>query len=481
MLKIGFVYPGYENLGIEFLSANLKKKGFQTKLFLDPILFDESGFIQRPLLAKFFSFEKQIIKSIQDYRPDIICISVISDNYQWACAWSSIIKKKYPVPIVVGGIHPSSVPEHVIHNEHIDYLCVGEGDDAIVELAQAIKTNADTTRIKSIWTLKHGQVFSNEVRPLIDDLDSIPFADKELFYASMPSLNKGYTIITSRGCPQSCSFCCNNVWKDIYSGERKLVRRRSVANVIEELRIAKERYNPRYIAFLDEIFNIDKKWLFNFLEEYKTKIALPFSCFIFPDYMDQDVALWLREAGCSKVQMGVQLIDERKRTEVMYRKSSNKKIERCIALCKEMGMFIVCDIIFGFPQTTKKDLQKIIQFFNKSLPDHIEIFWLRYYPRAAITKWAKDNGFITKEEHQSIEQGMVKGGIVRGNKNVSRYEKKVVLLLYLMPILPFKIRSFIVKKKIYEYFPTWFSFLTLYILKRLVKKPKYDLNTENKD
>ena len=81
MFKIAFIHPGYENLGIEYLSAGLKRKGFHTRLFLDPILFSESGFIDNQLLSNLFSYKKRLKNQLIDYKPDLICLSVITDNY----------------------------------------------------------------------------------------------------------------------------------------------------------------------------------------------------------------------------------------------------------------------------------------------------------------------------------------------------------------------------------------------------------------
>lgn len=478
MFKVGFICTGYENLGIEYLSARLLQNGYRTRLFLDPILFDESGFIRHRTLAKWFSHDAQIVRSIKEYKPDLICLSVLSDNYQWTCKWTSLIKANMKAPIVVGGIHPSSVPESVIQNKNIDYLCVGEGDDAIVDLARVLSEKKHPRNIKNIWCKDNGSTIQNEVRPLISDLNNLPFADKDLFYSNIPAWNRNYSIITSRGCPFACSYCCNNVLKSIYNKEKNGLRRRSVENIIAELLHAKDRYAPEHIAFIDEVFNFDKEWLLTFLKEYRSKIALPFSCFIFPDLMDDEMARCLKKAGCDKVQMGVQMIDENKRSKLMHRNSSNTKITQCITACKEAGIYVVCDIILGFPQTDNKDLAEAVKFFGKSTPDHIEIFWLRYYPKTEISEWALEQGHLTTEDYQLINEGLVVEGIIRGHSQVSKLEKKLVFFLYLIPILPDKCKKYLIGKKRYRYLPSWISIMSLYILKRLIRRPKYDINTD---
>ncbi len=215
MFKVAFICPGYESLGIEYLSANLKMNGLESKLFLDPILFSESGFLNNNFLGSIFSFKKRILKTIIDYQPNLICFSVITDNYKWACDWAREIKKYISTSIIFGGIHPTSVPERVILEPFVDYVCIGEGDIAIVELAQACRDRKNTASIQNIWAKQEGLIFKNEVRPLIYDLDTLPFPDKEFYYSQAPIFNDGYLASTSRGCPFKCAYCCNNVYHSI--------------------------------------------------------------------------------------------------------------------------------------------------------------------------------------------------------------------------------------------------------------------------
>lgn len=476
MFKVGFIYPGYENLGIEYLSAQLKRNGFEAKLFFDPILFAESGFINNKLLANLFSFRKYLLREIINYRPDLLCFSVITDNYKWAREWAREIKEHISVPVVFGGIHPTSVPERVIDNPSVDYVCIGEGDEAIVDLAEALAHEKPAGAISNIWSKMNGKVIKNRVRPLITNLDYFPLLDKDLFYSAAPVFKSGYIISTSRGCPYSCSYCCNNVWRKIYAEERKIFRKRSIENVIKELKVARSKYKPRYIYFLDEVFIVDREWLKDFLYKYKKEIGLPFFCFIYPDLITEDMVLDLKKAGCYKIQMGVQVVDENKRRTVLRRNSSNKAIAHAIDLFKRAKIYVVCDTIFGFPDENSEDLEKIAYFYDRYLPNHIEIFWLRYYPKAEIISWAFKNGYINQEKIEEIEDGRLSCGIARGGDNISNYSKKFMVLFYLFHFLPHKCRVYILKKGLYKFFPSHFSPSTLYILGRIFNHAKYDLN-----
>jgi anaerobic magnesium-protoporphyrin IX monomethyl ester cyclase len=474
--RIGFICPGYESLSIEHLSAGLRINGFQTKLFLDPLLFAESGFLYNKYLAKIFSYRSRILRGIMEYRPDLICFSVISDNFRWAIDWGRQIKKYSNIPIIFGGIHPSSVPDKVITETTVDYVCVGEGDEAIVDLAKSLANGGKGQNIKNIYAKINTVIYKNSVRPLIRNLDNLPFPDKDLFYESAPIFKDGYLISTSRGCPYSCSYCCNNVWKQVYSTEKITARKRSVENVIDELRIAKQKYGIRHITFADETFNADRAWLESFLFRYKREIGLPFFCYVFPDLIDENIACMLRDAGCYKVQMGVQVIDETRRRSMLNRYSRNEYIARAIDGFRKNRIYVTCDTIFGFPGESLKEVEKLAFFYSLHMPDHIEIFWLRYFPKTKLTDWASKKKYITPGMLYRIESGLISCGIVNGNRNVKKEIKKIIFLFYIFPFIPFRARNCILIKHLYFLLPSFFSFTFLYIVSRLFRNAKFDLN-----
>ena len=479
MLKVGFFCPGYESLGIECLSASLRQHGFQTKLFFDPILFSESNFLDQAYLAQACSFRTKILEDLKAYAPDIVCFSVISDNYQWACVWARDVKAVTGARVVFGGIHPTSVPEKVILEEHVDYICVGEGDEALVELAQAIVAGGNDIGIRNIWKKQGVDVFRNAVRPLISDLDKLPFPDKDLFHEAYPVFRDGYLTMTSRGCPYACTYCCNNVYQKLYEKQGSFIRRRSIGHVMAELEQARERYAPRYIAFVDDCFNHHNGWLLSFLKEYQRKVALPFSCYIFPDMVDESQVRALKDAGCFKVQMGVQVISQEKRKRILGRSSSQENIACAIDLFRRNNIYVVCDAIFGFPDETEAELAELARFYMDHPPDHCENFWLRYYPGTEITRWALAEGHIDKERYAAIESGAQKFGLCkRPEQPVSTtFAQQIRMLLMLYPFLSYSMKKWWIERTRYRRIPV-FSSMLMYVFVRLLHHPPFDLNTD---
>ena len=127
-MKIAFVYPAFENLGIEYISAMLKKYGHETFLLFDPQLFNDL-FLKMKFISKIFDYQDEIVKSIEKRRPQPVAFSVVSDNFNCACSYAEKIKRKFPnIIIAFGGPHITAVPENVLSNWFVDFVISGEGE-----------------------------------------------------------------------------------------------------------------------------------------------------------------------------------------------------------------------------------------------------------------------------------------------------------------------------------------------------------------
>ncbi len=157
---------GEDNISTESLSAVLKQAGHETALAFDPALFDESMYFHIDWLARLFSQRTKVIQKIVRLRPDLVAVSVFSNNYQWACAIAEGVKKHLSVPIIFGGVFATNCPETVIANPHIDIVCLGEGEQPIVELANSMAKGTIDEKIGNLWFKKNGEIIKNPVRPL---------------------------------------------------------------------------------------------------------------------------------------------------------------------------------------------------------------------------------------------------------------------------------------------------------------------------
>lgn len=475
-MKIAFIYPGYENLGIEYLSSALRKEGHETRLIFDPVLFNDSGGINIPGLARYFDYSGRILKEISLFGPQLICFSCGTDNFSWALETAKKIKSSFSIPIIFGGTHPTSLPEKVLEQPCVDFVCLGEGEEAIVELAREMESKSMNRSIRNIWFKDNGSLVSSEVRPLKEDLDAISFPDKELYYKKYSFMFSGYAIITSRGCPHSCSYCVNSVLRNIYHNKGRYLRRRSEKNVIEELTMAKGRHKPKFIHFCDEVFTCDKEWLAKFISLYKKHINLPFACYISPSFTDTETIGLLKEGGCYKAQMGVQTINQQKRQDLLNRHYTNDDVARIIKSFKEKRIYLTCDNIFGLPGEGEKELMETAKFYLDNKPNHIEVFWLKYYPRTPILNTARSMGLLDDMKIKDIENGIHSVGIARGGDTYKAEFSRFQLFLNLLQFLPKSLCNFMLKKRLYRLLPKLRPiFITVFF--RIFNRAKYDLYT----
>ena len=428
--KVLFLYLGTENLGIEALSSYLKMKGHETELLLDPAMF--SGFVvyNNKLLSKVFDSgsEETFKRAIINSSPDLVAFSVFTGNYLWALKWAKVCKELFPkAPVVFGGAHPTSPPSDVVMQDVVDCVVVAVVEDAIEELLSGLNDGRLPSNVGNTLVKKDGQVVRNPVRPYIRNLDDYPFLDKELFYNKIPGLEECYLTMTSRGCPFRCTYCVNNIYNSLYEFEKGHVRRRSVDNVIEELKEVKRRGIAKKIFFGDDVFIFDKKWVAEFSEKYKKEIDLPFWCTAYPTVVDRDTIQLLKKAGCWLITMGVQSGSPRVRNKVFCRAETNETIVNASKIIKESGIVLGIDNIFGAPSETEDDLLASLELYAKIKPDRIHTFWLTYFPKTAILDKAFQEGLVTVDDIARIKEGHVGqfdfgGSINNGVKMYLKYE-----------------------------------------------------------
>lgn len=433
MVKCLFVHKDHdhESLALEYLSAVLKKAGHKTDLII--IYEDEK-------------FEKRLTERIHNFQPDFICFSVMTDDYIWACELSEFIKKIKNIPIIFGGVHVTACPEEVIKNKSVDYIVLGEGEEAILELVE----NPRKKNIRNVWIRNNGKIIKNKLRPLIENLDSLPFSDKELFFKEAPYLKgETYYFTTSRGCPFGCSYCFNNYLKKLYN-RCSWLRKRSVKNVIEELKIGKEKFNYHLVYFGDDCFTFDKKWLKDFFKEYKKEINLPFKALAHPYFLDEEIISILKESKCLKLQIGVQTPIERIRKEICKRNDTNELIMKVMTAIKKKGIFVQMDHLYGLPSQTTEEFKDWIKFYIDLKPDIISPYWIQYYPNSDIVQIAKVSGDIDDKYIEDIVKGKLDYSKVVQNLKNDKEIAAISRFLWWIPVLPRPVSRYLLKSGLYS-------------------------------
>lgn len=352
--------------------------------------------------------KQELIHLIKRLNPHLIGISLRSSFFQTAAELTLELKKHFPTPILWGGIHPTICPEESI--QYADIVCQGEGEFALLDLVNSLEQGKDIATVPNLWVKRDGEIFKNDQRPFCDP-DLLPFADfteEDKYYIySHPFNIKICSIMTSRGCPFNCSFCCNSILRGIYKGKGTYIRKRSIENVISELLYAKETYSISEIVFQDEVFVNDPHWLYPFLEDYKRKINLPFACYLHTQFVNEPLIKALKDAGLYTACLGIQSGSEKIRREIFHRKQSNEEILRSAnILNREIAM--AYDIIVDNPFETREDLVEAVNLLLQfPHPFRLQLITLTFFPKYPITLTAMERGFIRGPNADHIADGML--------------------------------------------------------------------------
>ena len=452
-MHVVFVSSACETLAIEYLSAALKQAGHRASLCFDPQLFQDT-FIRNQRLARWFDCTTILLDEIAQLKPDVIALSVVSDNFPWASQFAHAAKKRFDIPIVFVGVHPTSVPEYVFAYAPVDYVVIGEGDEAIVDLVDNIDNPALCRTIPNIWARDGERIVANEVRPLIEDLDRLPFPDKDIFYEKLPYMRDGYISLSSRGCVNKCTFCNNSLYKDhIYRGKGRFFRRRSAGNVLRELEQAKKRYNYKAVHFWDEIFISDRQWLIEFLEGYRARIDVPFTCCIHVNFIDDEIGALLKQSNCWQAIMGVQSLNEELKRTILNRRETNARVVKAIRVLRQNDILAICENMLGLPTQDDSDVINMLRFYNENRPNRLSVYFLRYYPQTKIIDIAKDHNMLTDSDIEEINIGLhsrsfIEGGTI-AEKRFVRLQSYLVFLL----VLPKWLNRAIIATKGYRLMP----------------------------
>ncbi len=455
-LKVVLAAMGAENVSLEAISAALKGRGHAVQLAFDRALFNDAQYFPVPWLARLLDVKDRVVRQIVDAKPDLLGISVFADNYQWALDLCRRVKRELDVVVVFGGIHPTTVPETVIREDCVDVVCVGEGDEAIVELAEALERGRIDRSIRNLWFKAEGGIVRNPPRPNAS-LDDLPMIDKALFEDHIPYRHY-YLTVTNRGCVRRCSFCSEN-FKERWESEHELgafMRDTSVDKVMAEFRTMRDRYGLRYIDIKNNVLSGSRRWTLDFLERYRKEIGLPFRIMGYPRLLTRDVTRALRDAGCHHVQMGIESFNEKIRKEVLLRPETNDQVRDAIQNMEEAGLGYSTDLILGLPGEMEEDLEGAIRLLSgrKGLR-RASIFWLEYLPGVYITELAERRGLIGPREVENIVQGKQQNYLAHGSVEDAEKVKRLKnyhLLFRLLPITPAPVIDVILRRRLQRFF-----------------------------
>lgn len=347
-------------LGILYLSAAIKKAGHEV-------------FICEPN-------REDVFKKVSSIKPMIIGYSLRTGFHRHYLDLNKRLKERFDFFSIFGGPHATFFPE-MIQEEGVDAVALGECEGAAVDLIRNLENNNPYIQTNNFWFKTKEGIFKNSLRPLEQNLDNLNFPDRILLddYQEV-RFSRIHNFIASRGCPFDCSYCFNHKLKELYAGQQ-YVRRRSVDNLLAEIKVIKQRYNLERIHFEDDSFNLNKPWLREFTSKY---FKIPFKCNLRTDLVDEETVSLLKEANCISVTFAIESGNDRIRNEILNRNTSREQIIDCARLLKKYKIKFITENILANPTSVLSDDIETLDLNITCQPDYPTVSFLQPYPSTKV-------------------------------------------------------------------------------------------------
>ncbi len=426
--------------------------------------------------------KKEFIEKIKEFAPDAIGFSARTTAIPFITDMVNWLDEELPeIPVAIGGYHAILVPDECIAIRGIDMVIVGEGEYPWRDYLDTLRDNNPRTDIDSInFKLSDGTIIKNPVAPLIEDLDTLPFPDFELFDYKNLDRSKNFTamVMLSRGCLFSCTYCGNSQFRNIYPNKKKYCRFRSPEKSIELLQLLLEKYPfIKYFEFRDAIFNMYKDWFYEFMPMYIEKIHLPFNCNLRFDTLDEDMIRMLKAGGCYMIDIGLESGNEDFRTKYLHRTMKNDHMINVAKWFKENKITTLTYNIVGLPYETLELSLETIKLNAKLDVDKVipNIFYP--YPMTILEQTAKEGGFIdpSVDPNDPVQLRMPqypKHDILFIAFNFNKLVKKYRAIYALSPEIAKKREAKLDKKITSKYYPRKFLYKTAKLKEDMFIKSK---------
>ncbi len=332
-----------------------------------------------------------IAAGVRAEAPDLIGVSLTTRQWLRARAVLGALRRVSNVPVIAGGLHPTFAPEAVLAAEGIDFVCLGEGEGALLDLVTALEAGAATEGIANIWTKGGARPL---LRPPMAPIDGLPFTARDMLDERPGVVH----VSTQRGCPFPCTYCAARMYDALYA-ERAAEdgaygRRRSHENVLAELRAIRAAGPLHYVIFLDDTFTIHHPWVKRFCEVYGAELRVPFSLNARVETVNERMLHELAAAGCRHIVYGVESGSERVRREIMKRSATNQRFRDVFRWTREAGILATANYILATPGETMAEMRETIALHHELQPVDFAFFVFYPYPGTELFYLCRERGWL---------------------------------------------------------------------------------------
>ncbi|MBU0686373.1 MAG: B12-binding domain-containing radical SAM protein [Candidatus Margulisbacteria bacterium] len=355
---------------------------------------------------------------------DMVGIGGIVTTYKYVKWLVPVIKKYHPdKKIMIGGSVGSSIPQIMLEKNPVDIVCIGEGEETIKELVEAVGNKRDLSQVRGIWFKDDsGKIIKTEKRPPLKNLDVNPFPAWDLFPMDIylknpvgaPNRNKwvdgsvdenvplSMNLYATRGCPYKCIYCYHDFMGHGY-------RNRSAENVVKEIETLYNKYGVSYFHFIDDEFVMKKDFVYKFcallkelMQELNQKIT--WGCAGRVNLMTEDLIRTMVDAGCISLCYGIESGSQRM-LDLIKKSVTVEQAKNAIRLTQKYLEWADCSFMIGYPGETKETIQETIEFCKEADLTPEVIFFITPYPGTELYDLALQQGKIKDEEEYVLGLG----------------------------------------------------------------------------
>jgi len=368
-----------EYFGVMYLAAALRQVGHDVEIRVTPTV-------------------PQTLAAVRETTPDVVGFSFTNCEQAYVLEAAAAIKRVQPdLLTVVGGAHPTLHAELAGH-EGIDLVCRGEGEEAIVELAERLTSGESYEDLQNFAYFKDGELVANPLRPFNEDLDTLPTPWRDGYYRyKFLRDNPVKFFFTGRGCPFSCTFCFNSAFRDLYPNKNKYVRHFSPERVVDEIEQVAKRWPMELARFEDDVFTMNKDWLRRFLNLYAERIKRPYFCYIRAGESEETIRL-LAETGCRTVLFGIETGNPERRNQLLRKGITDEQIVATATLLKKHKLRFFTTNILALPGETWSDALSTLRLNQRIGVRDVWCSIFQPYAGLPITEQAIADGLLDRCE-----------------------------------------------------------------------------------
>jgi anaerobic magnesium-protoporphyrin IX monomethyl ester cyclase len=367
-----------------------------------------------------------LLPLLAEFRPQVIGYSICTGLHRQMLNLNRRLKQEFAFVALFGGPHTTFFPE-TIAEPGVDAVCIGEGEGAVLDIGTAIDRGEALAGILNLWVKTNDGVVRAPLRPLIADLDSLPFPYRSLRHDADPGIRdyQVKSVLAARGCPFQCTYCFNDGYARLYGPSWSRVRVRSVGNVIAEVKAMQASGPLGLVQFRESIFPWQESWLEELAARWPAEVGLPFYCHVRADLLTPQRVALMRQAGCVSVNLGIECGDEKVRRELLDRPMSDEQIVSACTWLHRQGIRILADNMLGLPGTTLETDLKTLRLNQRCDVEYPLAMLFQPYPGTRLGERARHDGQWDGDVEQIGSNYYLRSPLRLGDANEQRIRENL--------------------------------------------------------